>query len=98
IGAKAVYFFRKFAWIDFGYGPIVRFSTSKAIYNNVIAPFDEGDRENVLPGIYHLTPPTASNTLAARRVYTARQAVKSKKRGRDGSKSPVMQAHTERVV
>lgn len=98
IGAKAVYFFRTSAWIDFGYGPIVRFSTSKAIYTNVIAPFDDGDRERVRPGIYHLTPPTPSNTLPAKRAAAAKAAGRPKKRGADGSKRVVIQSHTERVV
>ena len=67
IGAKSVYFFRMYAWIDFGYGPIVRFATGKSIYDNVISPFDKGERERVKPGIYHLTPPSPSRTLSAQR-------------------------------
>lgn len=102
IGAKAVYFYRTTAWIDFGYGPIVRFKTSKAIYDNVIAPFDEGDRDRVLPGIYHLTPPTQANTLAGRRGYEQkkREAGITNPSGRikDGSRSHRIQSHTERVV
>lgn len=96
IGAKAVYFYRTSAWIDFGEGPIVRFRTSKAIYDNVIAPFDEGDRSRVLPGIYHLTPFTASMTLSGMRSRekSKRPATPAK----DGSRSAVIQAHTERVV
>src|SRR5699024_173265 len=104
IGAKAVYFYRTTAWIDFGDGPIVRFQTAKTIYNNVIAPFDKGDRDRVLPGIYHLTPFSDSMNLAGRRA-------KNEKRKDDGrtkpsvdaskanvSRSPVAQARTERVV
>jgi hypothetical protein len=94
IGARAVYFYRTTAWIDFGVGPIVRFMTSRAIYNNVIAPFDRGDRDNVQPGIYHLTPPTPARGL---------DREKNRKRDRtgvnpDGSRTPVAHAHTERVV
>lgn len=99
IGAKAVYFYRTTAWIDFGYGPVVRFKTSKAIYDNVIAPFDDGDRDRVLPGIYHLTPFTQGTTLAARREYDKRpDRRKPAGRKNDGSRSSVIQAHTERVV
>lgn len=93
IGAKSVYFFRGKAWVDFGQGPIVRFQTSGAIYNNVIEPFDRGDRDGVRPGIYHLTPPTKSRQLGADR------GGKKKPRGKsDGSRSAVAHAHTERVV
>lgn len=97
IGAKAVYFYRTTAWIDFGEGPIVRFATSKAIYTNVIAPFDDGDRDRVKPGIYHLTPFTASTSLAGGRVRNANRANPAGKR-KDGSRSSIIQAHTERVV
>lgn len=94
IGAKAVYFYRTTAWIDFGSGPVVRYSTSKAIYNNVIAPFDEGKREDVLPGIYHLTPASPSELLGKNRDRKrARRGVTP-----DGSRSPRIQSHTERVV
>lgn len=96
IGAKAVYFYRTTAWIDFGEGPIVRFKTTKAVYDNVIAPFDQGDRSRVRPGIYHLTPFTPSTTLAGMR---SRPKSKRPKTGaNDGSRSAVIQAHTERVV
>lgn len=96
IGAKAVYFYRTTAWVDFGYGPIVRFKTTKSIYDNVISPFDEGDRDRVVPGIYHLTPHTPSMSLAGMRSRekTRRPSVANP----DGSKSAVIQAHTERVV
>lgn len=104
IGAKSVYFFRMYAWIDFGYGPIVRFATGKSIYDNVISPFDRGDRQNVKPGIYHLTPPSPSTTLAAKRATQKRrqEAVKSgdKRKGNfTGNRHPaIIQSHTERVV
>lgn len=101
IGAKAVYFYRTTAWIDFGEGPIVRYQTSKAIYENVIAPFDEGDRDRVKPGIYHLTPFTKSVNLAGRRRYAEQQAARGYKkpqRAGDGSRSRLIQSHTERVV
>jgi len=104
IGAKAVYFYRTTAWIDFGYGPIVRFKTTKAIYENVIAPFDEGDRDRVKPGIYHLTPFSESTNLAGSRAQEAKQKERgyirpaADARKTDGSRSSVIQAHTERVV
>lgn len=96
IGAKAVYFYRTTAWIDFGHGPIVRFKTTKQIYDNVIVPFDEGDRSRVLPGIYHLTPHTTSMTLGGMRgrKKSKRPDVPTS----DGSRSSIIQAHTERVV
>lgn len=97
IGAKAVYFYRTTAWIDFGYGPIVRFLTSKSIYENVIAPFDKGNRESVLPGIYHLTPPDRSRSLPGRRAWNDANERPSGRKS-DGSRSSVIQAHTERVV
>lgn len=102
IGAKAVYFYRTTAWIDFGDGPIVRFKTTKAIYDNVIAPFDDGDRSRVKPGIYHLTPATAGTSLAGKRAWEKRAKESAKPRDpihkADGSRSAVIQAHTERVV
>ena len=96
IGAKAVYFYRTTAWIDFGDGPIVRFKTTKAIYDNVIAPFDDGDRSRVKPGIYHLTPFTGSTSLAGMR--TREKSKRPRVPAKDGSRSAVIQAHTERVV
>ena len=94
IGAKAVYFYRTTAWIDFGVGPIVRFQTSRAIYSNVIEPFDKGNRDDVEPGIYHLTPPVGSRSLGKDRNR------KRDRRGKnpDGSRTPVAHAHVERVV
>lgn len=96
IGAKAVYFYRTTAWVDFGIGPIVRFRTTKSICDNVISPFDKGQRQNVQPGVYHLTPFTASRSLAG-----MRSKEKSRRpviRKADGSRSTIIQAHTERVV
>ena len=97
IGAKAVYFYRTTAWVDFGSGPIVRFETSKSIYDNVIAPFDEGARERVLPGIYHLTPARKSQSLAGRREHNKKKK-KTTPGASDGSRALRTQAHTERVV
>jgi hypothetical protein len=97
IGAKAVYFYRTKAWVDFGAGPIVRFQTSRAIYNNVIEPFDRGEREEVRPGIYHLTPPTKSRQLSRERART-RKYPRTAGKNLDGSRSSVAHAHTERVV
>lgn len=96
IGAKSVYFYRTTAWIDFGEGPIVRYQTTKSIYSNVIAPFDDGERDRVKPGIYHLTPFTKSGTLAAMR--DKEKSRRPKRGNHDGSRSAVVQAHTERVV
>lgn len=100
IGAEAVYFYRTTAWVDFGDGPIVRFQTSKAIYDNVIAPFDDGERDHVKPGIYNLTPFTPSQNLAGKRATEEKYNAGSRK-GRppyDGSRAPRIQSHTERVV
>lgn len=94
IGAKSVYFYRTTAWVDFGTGPILRFQTSSAIYNNVIAPFDRGERDDVKPGIYHLTPPNPSKSLGKDRQRARNRRGKNP----DGSRSPVAHAHTERVV
>lgn len=94
IGARSVYFYRTTAWVDFGVGPIVRFATSRAIYTNVIEPFDRGDRGAIAPGIYHLTPPKPSRTLRAERS-------KSQRRSRSGAVKTVERSvvsHTERVV
>ena len=96
IGAKAVYFYRTTAWVDFGAGPIVRFKTTKAIYENVIAPFDDGDRSRVQTGIYHLTPFSPSTSLAGMRSKP--KSNRPAGRTNDGSRSAVIQAHTERVV
>lgn len=92
IGAKSVYFYRTTAWVDFGEGPLVRFRTSNSIYNNVIEPFDRGERESVAPGIYHLMPPSKGSSIAR-----SRGRARSKKRSGEGrAASPV--AHTERIV
>lgn len=98
IGSKAVYFFRSTAWIDFGVGPVVRYETSKSIYDNVIAPFDEQDRERVKPGIYHLTPPRPSKTISGMKSVNDSRADKSRKGNGRGPKRSLVQTHTERVV
>lgn len=94
IGAKSVYFYRTTAWVDFGAGPIVRFKCSNQIYQNVIEPFDRGDRDAIAPGIYHLTPPVPSQSLSRSRERAANRDHPAGKS--DGSRSVV--AHTERVV
>jgi len=91
LGAKAVYFYRTTAWVDFGTGPIVRFLTSKTIYKNVIVPFDKGDREAVIGGVYPLTPPDHSKSLKRRRQY-AKTDRKNPQRKRK------VISHTDRVV
>ena len=101
IGAKSVYFYRTTAWVDFGDGPIVRYQTSRAIYNNVIAPFDEGDRDRVKPGIYHLTPFSASMNLAGRRAKHEKQKASGGKPKPSPDRAVInrgVQSHTERVV
>lgn len=93
LGAKSVYFYRTTAWVDFGIGPILRFTTTKNIYKNVIDPFDKGDRESVTGGIYPLTPPSRANSLKARRDYA-----KSTGPRKAAKKSKKVVAHTDRVV
>lgn len=97
IGAKSVYFYRTTAWVDFGDGPIVRFQTSRQIYGNVIEPFDRGEREAIAPGIYHLTPPTNSRGLKARRKKN-RTRTQTKRTGGTEQAGRKSVAHTERVV
>lgn len=93
LGAKSVYFYRTTAWVDFGTGPILRFKTAHSIYKNVIVPFDKGDRENIIPGVYPLTPPRASQSLRSRRAY---DKTGRKQNGISNKKEVV--AHTDRVV
>jgi hypothetical protein len=92
LGATSVYFYRTTAWIDFGSGPIVRFRVSDSIYNNVIDPFDKGNREAIVAGMYPLTPPQASQSLTRRRTYGKTDKQKTVK------KKKVVTAHTDRVV
>jgi hypothetical protein len=95
MGAENVYFFRNYAWVDFGHGPIVRFKTGNSIYTNVIDPFDRGDRDGIASGMYHLLPPAMSESLLRRREYGKNGKTAPDRRG-GGKKTPVM--HTERVV
>jgi hypothetical protein len=97
IGAQSVYFYRTTAWVDFGKGPIVRFKCSKQIYENVISPFDHGDRDAVAPGIYHLTPPTSSGRLSVRREQDAKKRA-TNPAGKQPDVTRGVVAHTERVV
>lgn len=96
LGAKHVYFYRSTAWVDFGSGPIVRYVTSSEIYRNVISPFDDGDQEAVMPGVYHLLPPSPGMQLPTVRDET------TKKRHRQGYKTGTAPnrstAHMGRVV
>jgi hypothetical protein len=92
LGAKAVYFYRTTAWVDFGTGPILRFIAPKSVYKNVIEPFDRGDRDSVEGGLYPLTPPHSSRSLKRRREYEKTE----RKNGQTGDRKVV--AHTERVV
>ena len=95
LGAKQVYFYRTTAWLDFGSGPIVRYLTSKSIYNNVIDPFDRGDRQAVSGGVYPLIPPPESQSLRKRRQHNKNRTEKKAATPR-AKKSVVM--HTDRVV
>lgn len=95
LGAQSVYFYRTTAWIDFGVGPILRFKTSQTIYNNVIKPFDKGNREAVTGGVYPLTPPSNSASLKRRREYDKGSGSKKNPAGNRKKKAIV---HTERVV
>ena len=98
LGAESVYFYRSTAWVDFGGDfPILRFKTTKSIYNNIIDPFDRGDRDAVIAGIYPLTPPTGSHKLERRREYNKNRTGRSHNR-RDGDEQRRPVAHTERVV
>jgi hypothetical protein len=68
LGARWVYFYRTTAWVDLGEGPFFRFETSSEIYSKVIKPFDDFDREAVLPGLYHLIGVRPSSRIEAKRV------------------------------
>ena len=94
IGAKSVYFYRTTAWVDFGEGPLIRFATSNSIYRNVIEPFDQGDRESIAPGIYHLMPPSKQNSIARSRG----RARNPDRRGKGSNAAPAVVSHTERIV
>lgn len=96
LGAKAVYFYRTTAWVDFGEGPIVRFTTSRTIYNNIIDPFDRGDRDGVTGGVYPLTPPCNSQSIRRRQVLRKKTGRKITPKNKNAKKQVV--AHTERVV
>jgi hypothetical protein len=93
LGAKSVYFYRTTAWVDFGTGPILRFNTPKAVYRNVIQPFDRGDRDEVKAGIYPLTPPKNSRSLKRRREYE-----KTERKNPQPDRKKTVVAHTDRVV
>jgi hypothetical protein len=91
LGAEAVYFYRTTAWVDFGTGPILRFMTSQSIYRNVIEPFDRGDRDAVIGGVYPLTAPTPNRSLKRRRQYA-----KTDRKNPHSRKKQII-SHTERV-
>jgi hypothetical protein len=95
LGAKSVYFYRTTAWVDFGTGPILRFQTSKAIYNNIIDPFDRGDQDAVSGGVYPLTPPSHSRSLKRGREYQNKH--RNEKPATPSYRKDVI-AHTDRVV
>ena len=95
LGAKQVYFYRTTAWVDFGSGPIVRYLTSKAIYNNVIDPFDRGDRQAISGGVYPLMPPKGEQLLNKRRERNKNRTKKDTVTTRS-KKNVVM--HTDRLV
>jgi hypothetical protein len=93
LGAESVYFYRTTAWVDFGKGPILRFTIPKSVNRNIIDPFDKGKRGQIVPGLYPLTPPCKSQSLTERRHYdrTGRKGPPRK-----GRKRTIV--HTERVV
>lgn len=94
LGAKNIYFYRTTAWIDFGTGPILRFTIADSIQRNIIDPFDHGKRKEIKPGLYPLKAPTMSSSLRGRRKYDKKH---SKKQVSTNPKKKVM-AHTDRVV
>jgi hypothetical protein len=94
LGAKFVYFYRSTAWVDPGQGPILRFQTADSIYNNVIDPYDKGKREDIVAGVYPLTPPRPSRSLSAMRK---RDRKVSRENTGKGPKKPFV-GHVDRVV
>lgn len=94
LGAQSVYFYRSTAWVDFGAGPIVRFLIPQATYRNIIDPFDNNDKANVLPGMYPLLPPKGVRTLNAKRKDN-RKRTTTKSRGINSSGK---RQHSERVI
>jgi hypothetical protein len=92
LGAKAIYFYRTTAWIDFWTGPIQRFTIPNLVRRNIIAPFDANDRENIQPGCYPLTAPTHGRSLKYRRGISTKPMNDPPRCRRK------VLAHTERVV
>jgi hypothetical protein len=95
LGAKAVYFYRTTAWVDFGTGPIQRFTVTDNVYKNVIVPFDKGLRDEITTGVYPLTPPCPAQSLKHRRKY---EKTEKKNPTTNRDKKPIAHAHTDRVV
>jgi hypothetical protein len=97
LGAEHVWFYRTTAWVDFGAGPILRFKIPKIVYDNIITPFDDGDRNSVLAGMYPLLPPSGSQTLTRRREYDRNERPRERGQG-NGSIKRHVSAHNERVI
>lgn len=95
LGAQMVYFYRGQAWVDFGSGPVVRFTIPPATYRNVIDPFDNNDRSNVLPGMYPLLPPKGARSLVARRKRNSKRSGGARSKGVNPMKQ---RQHSERVI
>jgi hypothetical protein len=94
LGAKNIYFYRTTAWIDFGSGPILRFSIANSIQRNIIDPFDNGKRKEIIPGLYPLMAPRPSNSLRERRKVAKKHSRKTS----SSNPKKVVLAHTDRVV
>ena len=97
LGATNIYFYRTTAWIDFGTGPILRFTIADSIQRNIIDPFDNGKRKDIKSGFYPLTAPTPSHSLHGRRKYGKRHDSKKKNGDSITPKKKVLR-HTDRVV
>lgn len=66
LGAVHVYFYRTTAYVQFDHGgPVWRFVVSAALLRDVIKPLDAGRPEDIVPGLYDLLAPTASQRLGA---------------------------------
>lgn len=66
-GQGRAYFYKTVALIqpDANEPLVIRFRVPVKAQRQVIIPLDEGRREDVIPGIYTLTPPTPHNRLGA---------------------------------
>jgi hypothetical protein len=97
IGAEAAYFYRTTAYVMFpGDGPILRYETGKSIYNNIIKPFDDKNRDKVISGLYTLMPPKHRRIASERKRHHDREHPRG---DGSGKRNPVVAArHTDRLV